>query len=414
MTMKRGLTSRGREGRKSKGQPDGEHATTLAPDGACEETHPQGLVFTDALYYPFIEIADEGWLRTAVLYWNTISTIVPESVRPFRSASAKILHDAGVLQSLVVHPGMPELADVADEVVDYLGTQEGRQALFPGRDAHYSRIHSDKFWRMLSYQIEQMVPVHSQKMSPDLCRVLQRMNRRTRGGSPWVEVPPQFGGYYMTLLATRLAASKGRSLLTDDIAREALAVRASLDSVRLPRRPAPVPRSVAEGLLATTVLSTVNIGPETPIQKILSFREKHAAALGEFRSTLRELLTALSVPRTPEALSSYVQSLYRDKVTPAVERLRARLRDHRLTLGLNNLKATTLLSAAPTALGTVLSTVGLGPFALFAGAGLSIVVQTTNYTLERGEILRRDPFSYLLAAEKRFGRKPPSPRHRKH
>jgi hypothetical protein len=38
------------------------------------------MAFTKSLYYPWIEIKDEAWLKNAFLYWDTIQTIVPESV----------------------------------------------------------------------------------------------------------------------------------------------------------------------------------------------------------------------------------------------------------------------------------------------------------------------------------------------
>ena len=37
------------------------------------------MAFTKALYYPWIDIKDESWLKTTILYWNHIQTIVPES-----------------------------------------------------------------------------------------------------------------------------------------------------------------------------------------------------------------------------------------------------------------------------------------------------------------------------------------------
>jgi hypothetical protein len=404
--MRRDLTSRNRQGRRRRGISGVGSMSTRPRNRSDKETAPQGLMFTDALYYPFIEIPDEGWLKTAVLYWNSISTIVPESVNPFRSETAKALHDAGILQSLVVYPTMRELADVADEVMNYVTTEEGMRVLLPSDNERWAYIHSDKFSRIFREEMHQ-AKIHFDKLAPELWHCLHHLGKRAKRDNPWVEVPARFAGYYMTLLATYLATSKGRALLTDDIAREALAARARLGSVQLSQPPRSVARSVAEGLLATTTLNAINIGPDTPVRRILSFREKHEVALAEFRSSLRDLLTTFSVPGTPEALSSAIQSVYRDKVIPAVEKLRGRLRDHRLTLGFNNLKATTLLSAAPTALGTLLSTVGLGPYALFAGAGLSVVLQTVNYRTERREILRASPFSYLLAAEKKFGRKSP-------
>ena len=33
-----------------------------------------------ALFYPWIDIQDEAWLKTSLLYWDSIRTIVPESI----------------------------------------------------------------------------------------------------------------------------------------------------------------------------------------------------------------------------------------------------------------------------------------------------------------------------------------------
>lgn len=38
------------------------------------------MSFTKALYYPTIDILNEDWLKTAVLFWDEINTIVPESM----------------------------------------------------------------------------------------------------------------------------------------------------------------------------------------------------------------------------------------------------------------------------------------------------------------------------------------------
>lgn len=397
---------------KNKAMPHSRYCQSHRLKVRSEESGAHGLIFTDALYYPFIEIPDETWLRTAALYWNTISTIVPESVTPYRIGDAKPLSDAGVLQPLVVHPGMPEVGEVAEEVLDYLYTEEGRRALFPTANEFYSRIHNEKFWHMFRHRLRDMAQLHFRKLSPDLSNLLQRKRHRTQSRDPWVRVPASFAAYYMTLLATRLALSKGRALLTDNIASEALAARASLGDVpSVELQTKPVPSTVAEGILATIVLQTVKIDRETPMSKILSFREKHEVELAELRTAVRDLLNGFSAPVTPEALASHLQSVYRDKVTPAVENLRGKLRGHRVTLGFNSLKASALLSASPTAVGAALSSVGLGPVALAAGAGLSVVLQIANYRIQRREILRSSPFSYLLAAERDFGaRKPQRPR----
>jgi len=127
--------------------------------------------------------------------------------------------------------------------------------------------------------------------------------------------------------------------------------------------------------------------------------------LAQFRSTVRELMKEFSGVHTPEALSSHFESVYRDKVMPSVENLKGRLHDHRITFGFNSLKASTLLSASPTAFGVVLSSIGFGPLVLAAGVGLSVVLQNVNYRVQRREILRSNPFSYVLSMDKHLGKK---------
>jgi hypothetical protein len=49
------------------------------------------LAFTKALYYPWIDIKDEGWLKNAMLYWDKIHTIVPRSFEsPYKKRAASI------------------------------------------------------------------------------------------------------------------------------------------------------------------------------------------------------------------------------------------------------------------------------------------------------------------------------------
>ena len=53
------------------------HTKVLLP----EQNTIDALYFKDALYYPFIEISNEPWLKTACLYWDSISTIVPSKMK---------------------------------------------------------------------------------------------------------------------------------------------------------------------------------------------------------------------------------------------------------------------------------------------------------------------------------------------
>ena len=60
--------------------------------------------FTKALYYPSIDIPNSDWLKTAVLFWDSISTMVPESVsHPYMSNDTEYLADVGFLQPIIIN-----------------------------------------------------------------------------------------------------------------------------------------------------------------------------------------------------------------------------------------------------------------------------------------------------------------------
>ncbi|HXM40737.1 MAG TPA: hypothetical protein VN924_05765 [Bryobacteraceae bacterium] len=46
------------------------------------------MPFTKALYYPHIEVPNEAWLKSAILYWDEVKTIVPASMpEPYTGGS---------------------------------------------------------------------------------------------------------------------------------------------------------------------------------------------------------------------------------------------------------------------------------------------------------------------------------------
>lgn len=87
-------------------------------------------MFSKALYYPWIDIADDNWLKTAILYWDEISTIVPESIEnPYENEATKIAQEANILKPLRVNSYMREVEEIIPEVITYMNTDEGLRVL---------------------------------------------------------------------------------------------------------------------------------------------------------------------------------------------------------------------------------------------------------------------------------------------
>ncbi|KOX06657.1 hypothetical protein ADK66_22280 [Micromonospora sp. NRRL B-16802] len=56
-----------------------------------------------ALYYPYIHIRDEQWLKTAALYWPSIYRLVPDGYFRSDGRTSAAFCDAGILRT--VDPG---------------------------------------------------------------------------------------------------------------------------------------------------------------------------------------------------------------------------------------------------------------------------------------------------------------------
>ncbi len=367
---------------------------------------------SQGLYYPWIDVHDEGWLKSSLLYWDSIRTIVPESVeRPYASTTAQVLQDAGFLLPLRVNSSMEEVEALDDVVLRHLDTPEASRLLV-SRDANFS------------------TQVHLEKLSHRL-RHLWHEARHPRLGSlggtsrgEWAWMDQDFALFYMTLLAGRLAERIGASVVTTAPLADDLAISTRFDAphtdllARIDDGPWGyrrwreheamgrrwgVPRAFAPGMLANLAIQRLTIHPDTTVDELLRFREAHADELAAFRSKLDQLAGAVSADLPPEALCQRVQDVYSGEVEPAVSNLRAALEGRRIKAWTEGLLKVAFLSAAPT---SVAITAGLSvPIALLAGAAVSLVVQGVMYNVDRREALRASPYSYLLAAQRELKRR---------
>src|SRR5579872_5938123 len=82
-----------------------------------------------ALYYPYLQIADPLWIKTAALYYDHIDRIVPADVIPHDNRTVKALNDHfGFVQS--IDPGNAAqdiIPDFLPFVLQHLKLESDRQ-----------------------------------------------------------------------------------------------------------------------------------------------------------------------------------------------------------------------------------------------------------------------------------------------
>lgn len=370
-----------------------------------------------ALFYPWIDIQDETWLKTSLLYWDSVRTIVPESIdSPYSTDSGRALQNAGFLVPLRVHSGMHEIEELTGEVLSYLGTSEGAELLIaePGRHRH--DIHMEK----LPSRLGRFAEMHPEKLPQEIRHILHRLAEPSERGAEWLRVDEGFANFYMTLLANRLSERVGARLTTSLPAADRLAVTARLDAQLNgiipwnihgpwrrwreyeafgPRRR--IPRHLAPGMLATLAIERMGVAPDTPIDRLIDFRERHRDELALFRSKIEQLASSVEQDLPVEALRQQITDLHSNEVVPAIANLKAALQGRRIRWMGDGLLKIAFLSAGSS---TMLVVAGLAvPMALLAGAGISLIATGTMYNVDKRESLRANPYAYLLSVERNFG-----------
>jgi hypothetical protein len=350
------------------------------------------MAFSQALYYPWIDIRDEHWLKAAALYWDTVYTIVPESVTsPYNESASKRLADEGILRPLHISSDAPEVESLAEDVLAFVNTQEAGELFFDPMGLRH-RIHVGK----LPYSLHSL-SLNRQKLPFLLRRKFDEIGRN----SEWIDVEPEFGHFYMTLLATRLAQSRGLGLLTPSFPSARLASRARAGSaLNIDYASYRDPRELAEGTLIDLTLGQVSIDPNVTLDKLLRFRKQHHDELAHLRAKLGELVATVPDDKSITAIQQHVCDLIANEVEPALADLKAALEAAGVKTLTEGLLRVSFLSAAPT---SALIASGISvPLALAAGAGISLAATGVLLAVEKRKAIRENPFAYLLSIERRL------------
>jgi hypothetical protein len=354
--------------------------------------------FTKALYYPTIDIANEDWLKSAILFWDEIHTIVPESMsNPYQHRSSRYLADEGLLKPVFVNPDRTFIRELSSDVLNYFNTNEGFQVL-----TQYGNfgniIHRDKLPR----DVERLFYIHPEKFSYEIQHILER--NLSRDG--WYQVDNNFATFYMTLLANKICEDRGIALLSDNSMTSSLSDKARLDNQAAIQRDFDyydrddrISRlNLAQGLLTNLIIQGIRVGEDSSLDDIIAFKKRHQDELGLFRTNVSKLTQSISGTESNEALMQKIEDIYKDDFLPSYNNLKKSLSGSGIKWASDNFMKISLFSVGTTALSLFLGLTQ--PHALLAGIGVSLVTSRISYNQEKRVRLRTNPYSYLLAASR--------------
>ena len=357
--------------------------------------------FTKALFYPTIDIHNEEWLKNAILFWDEINTIVPSSIiNPYQENTTQYLADEGILKPMAVSSDYEFIEELTADTLNYLNTNEGFQLLTQGQ-GHNSVIHRDKLPR----DVRHLFDIHPEKLPYEI----QNQLRRSMTEEGWFRVDSNFAIFYMTLLANKICEQKSIALLTDNSLTSNLT-----DLVRLDNQIAINGRerdyhhlrneryiNLAQGLMTNLIIKGIKVSKTSTLEDVVKFKKKHQDELGLFRTNIAKLTKDVSKDVPFEAMKQQVEDIYNDEFLPSYNNFKKALDSSGIKWVSDNFMKISVISTSATGLPMALLGLAL-PQALLAGAGVSIISSLISYNQDKKEKLNANPYSYLLAVDKKM------------
>ena len=278
------------------------------------------MAFTHAIYYPWIDIKNASWLKTAILYWDKISTIVPGNMEePYKSPGSAYLFQEEILVPNCIEPWHPAVNQASRCFLDYIRTPEARAILLPRGTKKGLRIPSIN-------DSSELAKLNKWKIDEELAYELKASGKVVEDGE-WLIFDRQYVDYYMTLLTAILSGVTHYAPLTDNGNYEPLINRAKRGD-----NPNRKNQELGEALLAQIIIDTLQISPDTPFETIVDFRHNYRDEIGQFRFELGRLAREGIDPETPtfRALQQQVNDIHINRIQPAVRNLEKALRGRRI------------------------------------------------------------------------------------
>lgn len=357
------------------------------------------------LYYPTIDIPTNSWLRHALLYWDEISSIVPQSydnkILTHLSTDVLYLMDEGQFR-----PTKPEDLILKEDNSDAFESfiEEFKQTVLSNNFQQFiKRQHRSSHNRIHINKLDGSgtSPIHNNKTSSVILDFLieQGLAKRDSSQYEWVYLEKCTALLYMSLLAKYLADidSEQMTIGTDRVFYERFNFKRVNEKHGTP----------VISLSLDSVLPTPN--PNVALDKIIKFKLSREQNLLHFKKTLSDFQVKIAKCKSQSELKE-VAITFQESLINGVQDLSAVLNDARIDSKLKTFKSLISIKS-PTTLLTVgaminekfdmfklpvdLTAVGI--------ATIGAIELTFNYIeqVNKQRAKERDsPFSYIYQAQK--------------
>lgn len=393
------------------------------------------------MYYPYVHVRDERWLKVAALYWPKIVRIVPGDYHPRDSDTARVLIDElGFIDSQPPGPSVQAVATRFLELLEnYLDIQFGIAWRYSDSSI------SDGPWQIRGRRNSDFVPepargrplaaVRASQIDPRLAARLVRHKfaiQASRDDDPWHllamvgSVTPRYdhrdglwlvmderlASVYTSVLAEDFATANRLQPTTDQLGAYTVANNWTSDRIAAALLDEPGPRAAAtSGELAETLgfLALNLVVPDRlddiPVGKIVEIRKRYGQeflAFGQAVDQTAADLAELVGIRDQPMLDSYLKDEVANRFAQPMDDLRRQLQGLKVDAATMAINVKTVL---PAGAGLVAGAL-LAGHPLIAGtsaAALGLMTMRRGARQQRDATLQSAPAaSFLLHTQERL------------
>ncbi|KOV12371.1 hypothetical protein ADK60_32260 [Streptomyces sp. XY431] len=382
------------------------------------------------LYYPYVHVQDDAWMKTAALYWPQIARVVPDGYPVRDTDSARALAEQldffvpvspGSAPAAVEAPFLEVIQEHAGVLRRYYQVDEwGRSLAVPPALRRTNAYVSQTLARTHSHHHDGRPPGHVahlywKEVSPNLREALIQeglainTDRPTYEGSnplgTWISMDPMLAWVYKCALTDELARRNRLLPTTDQIAAHAANEEWTTEHIArvlLRGRPpqADQPVTAVLGELAVQMVLPTDMAT-VPVEKVIELRQKHATEFDAFMTKVDtvagKIQEEIAGIENREVLAAYLGRVKRKEFEAPLRELRAAMKSLKLeaTTGVINVQ-----TQAPAVLGTAGGYVGGGlPYASAVGVAFGLFGYTRQISKQRQDALAGSPVSFLLRVE---------------
>lgn len=332
------------------------------------------------LYYPYIHPRSTAHLKAALIYWDRVRRIVPNSITHGDYVGGddddcRLLTERGLLVSTQPEPYE---TSASQKFLKHIEPQSERFKLdFETAHSLAQRnhgIHIEKIGDAVLYRLEELGLAHL--------------------FGEWVSMQPEIGAFYMFCLASDMAEKISAPLLTDSGEDAALGQALLFEPETV--------AGVSEILISLGIdLPSPEQMARVPMELVADFSDQRGGEKQRFRAAINEIIETVRSHDDPNAIQDHLSS-NRILIKEAV----AGIRDTVDELQVGAVSSVAKLTV-PAGVAAAIAAFPISPevAAILAGLGLTIGA-ISCYAETRGKLRQARvsaPYHYLISVEKEFG-----------